>query len=264
MRARLTRAASLLFAAVLLGCAKSADQTAWAVYEATLSGDLETLRELIEKDPALAQGSESAFTRKTPLHYANSARVVEILIDAGARLDAADVYGHTPLHTASGREIVEIMLRRGADVKARGGTGLTPLHTAVYPDVADALLDHRAGINERADHGVTPLYSQTLDDRVAVMRLLLERGADPSLAETEHGLTPLHWAAAHGAVDSARTLIDGKAPVDARDKNGAAPLALAVEHDRPEMVRLLLEGGADPKAVRTPAKSPAVRALLRK
>ena len=40
------------------------------------------------------------------------------------------------------------------------------------------------------------------------MRLLLEHGADPNAREAGDNTYPLHWAAAHGDLDTVRALLD--------------------------------------------------------
>ena len=74
----------------------------------------------------------------TPLHYAApycGADVVKLLVDAGAKVNAADVRGMTPLMLAVASEhqdagVVRRLLEAGADPNWRSKTGETPLDWA--------------------------------------------------------------------------------------------------------------------------------------
>ncbi len=84
----------------------------WATY----SGDIETVRFLIEK------GANVTVEGKTPLHIASNWGFVELadlFIFNGADVNAADSRGWTPLHWASfegGIEMVIYLIEQGADL----------------------------------------------------------------------------------------------------------------------------------------------------
>jgi ankyrin repeat protein len=82
----------------------------------------------------------------TPLVYAVSfedARVVEALLDAGAKLDQTDDDGLTPLSWAAIGNRVETaraMIARGANVNHADKRGYTPLHYAASIDFGDSAM----------------------------------------------------------------------------------------------------------------------------
>jgi ankyrin repeat protein len=92
-----------------------------------------------------------------------------------------------------------------------------------------------------------PSGSRALPQAPAV-RLLVERGADPAIAN-HVGLTPLMTASAGGHLEIVRFLLglpSAKATIDRRDNYGQTALWLACSTARGGVVRALLEGGADP------------------
>lgn len=91
------------------------------------------------------------------------------------------------------------------------------------------------------------------DDSQAIARIAAEgfEGSSASRAHTD-ALTPLHFAAQHGAVHAIRALLDLGVKVDAPDRWGTTPLQLAVANSGGgglDPVNLLLDAGADPYSV---------------
>src|SRR4051794_22895241 len=90
---------------------------------------------------------------------------------------------------------------RGADLDAEPYNG-TALHWAVARKQIEAaawLIEHGADINHRAGfggtRGVTPLHvAAAWDGSPACARLLLDRGADTTIRDTEQDSTPAGWA----------------------------------------------------------------------
>jgi hypothetical protein len=111
--------------------------------------------------------------RDAALHSAIQRRadfaVVEELLKRGADGDAKDCYGSTPLHWASERgnsHVVVELLSAGADPNAIDGDGNTPMHLACSYD-GDPLEE----------------------ERVTVLKALLEKGADIHAANDERELS---------------------------------------------------------------------------
>ncbi|MDH5740819.1 MAG: ankyrin repeat domain-containing protein [Nitrospira sp.] len=74
----------------------------------------------------------------TPLHFAaqsNAADTTELLLNAGASVDARDAHGNTPLSTAvfnsrSYGEVIKFLRTHGADPHAKNNHGVSPLSLA--------------------------------------------------------------------------------------------------------------------------------------
>jgi ankyrin repeat protein len=112
-------------------------------------------------------------------------------------------------------EAMAELVRLGADVNSNAYRG-TPLLWAIYADrvaAATWLLDRGADPNLRhdfggQDHGVAAVAMHLAAQFACLkcLRLLLDRGADPTIEDAAYKATPLGWAEHHGATDAVVTL----------------------------------------------------------
>jgi ankyrin repeat protein len=192
--------------------------------------------------------------RATALHWAlPDLEKINLLLARGARVDARTIEGRTPLYIAAmlpqGVAAARQLLAAGAEVDATSLVGTTPLFPAVTTsaEMTRLLLDHGANPNTRAKTGATPvLFTRGAD----VIAQLLARGAD-ARARSKTGESSLMEAAIRGDVRAAKLLLENGAEVNAADHRGYTPLLLASQYDRDsvELVRLLLDHGADANAM---------------
>jgi uncharacterized protein len=82
-------------------------------------------------------------------------------------------------------------------------------------------------------------------DFAAVRALIGDSDVNAAQAD---GMTALHWAARHDALDTAKSLLAARADPKAQNRYGVTPLALACINGSAEMISLLLEAGADANA----------------
>ncbi len=97
----------------------------------------------------------------------------------------------------------------------------------------EKLFASKPDLNKVDGEGRTLLMEAVMEKRADLVKLLLEHGADPKLADKEH-TTPLHLAALAHQPEIVQLLIDKGAVVDAKDNLGNTPLAKALSNFRGE------------------------------
>ena len=108
----------------------------------------------------------------------------------------------------------------------------------------DDLLKAPRAVVGRGHGGTTALLAAALYGDAALVRQLLDRGADPNAA-TVAGATPLMWALPD--VEKMRLLLDAGADVNVRSDDHRSPILIASGIvGAADAVRLLLDYGADP------------------
>jgi ankyrin repeat protein len=161
--------------------------------EALYAGDAERARELLPPDDELSVFEAAAFGRID--------RLGRILDDDPGQATALSGDGFTALHLAifgGQEEAARLLLERGADpnaVSTNEAVRVPPLGTAAFVrsvSLARLLLDSGAGVNGGGEGGFTALHSAAQNGDEELARLLLERGADPSLA-TDEGKLPADY-----------------------------------------------------------------------
>ena len=185
----------------------------------------------------------------TPLRGASRnghVEVVRLLLEKGADVDAADKVGRASLYEASqcGHiEVVRLLLEKGAKVKVASQDGWAPLHGASahnHIEIVKLLLEKGADINQGRG---TPLYRASQFGHIEVVRLLLQKGANVEAADG-NGETPLYRASVNGYIDIVSLLLEEGADVEAANEDGDTPLYMASERGHEAVAKLLLEKGA--------------------
>ena len=219
-------------------------------------GDIDTLRKLLDDQPALVdchpfapQSPQSAIEAAADLcvwHRAKMVEIVQLLLDCGARCDLPTV--------ARAGMIDEVKRRLDADpslLDQPDANGRTALYRAACK--SGYLKDAVAVIDELLKRGAK------IDIFTACSLLMIEKlrsllNEIPSLAKARDaaGLTALHWVTRTDSkdkrqIEAARLLLDAGANVEAEatGDNGMRPLHCAAEWASSiELAGLLLDRGA--------------------
>lgn len=165
--------------------------------------------------------------------------IVEILVTAGADINARDKRGATPLIAAAGNtgdDAMTVILARGADPDATDRSGNTPLHLLASDSgkkdrVKGELRLIEAGANlELANKGrMTPLMLAVKSKKTEIVKALLSAGASPDTVD-DRGTPLLHTVISCQPEKLAilDLLIEAGADVDIRNQSGGTAMHRAL------------------------------------
>jgi ankyrin repeat protein len=276
MNMRILQTAFLLPVLAISGYASDA-----RIADAAQKGDGAQVRSLVSQK---ADVNAPQADGSTALHWivrADDLETADVLIRAGASVDAANRRGITPLDLAcvnGSAAMIRKLLDAGTNPNATHPDGQTPLMTTARtgnPDAVRVLLDKGAAVNAKdmiAEQ--TALMFAITENHPEAVRVLLDHGADVNartlIVETppattgnlqgigraqnrekpvpQGAMTPLLYAARDGRTDIARMLLAAGAAVNQPEANGESPLLVAINNGQTELAQVLLEKGADPNA----------------
>jgi hypothetical protein len=137
------------------------------------------------------------------------------------------------------------MLDTQPKVDVYDSSGKTPLWWAAakgHEAIVKLLLEKGADIDSKDNNNQTPLSWAAAEGHEAVVKLLLKKGADAD-SKTNGRRTPLSRAAAYGHEAVVKLLLEKGANVDSEDND--TPLSWAAARGHKAVVKLLLEKGAN-------------------
>ncbi|KAK6358105.1 hypothetical protein TWF730_007460 [Orbilia blumenaviensis] len=144
--------------------------------------------------------------------------------------------------------LLTLLPKDGAKPDARDVRDRIPLSLAAengHGAVVKILLEAGAELDTKCDsHGQTPLSWAAANGREAVVKILLEAGAELD-TKSKSGQTPLSWAAQYGYEVVVKILLEAGAELDTKSKSGQTPLSWAAANGREAVVKILLEAGAE-------------------
>lgn len=209
--------------------------------------------ETLLQDSRGSQQLETETGGYTPLRLAiakGQKRVMELLLERGASMDAVYTDGYTPLSIAAyygNHAIVETLLQDpgvSQHLEAKQRLGRTPLALAAsegHEEVLRLLLTHGASLDTIDNKGDNPLTVAVWKGYDNIVQILLEQG--PYLLESKgyQGETPLMVAARGGNSKVVQTLLSHGARVNAKDRKERTAEALAKQKGHEDVVKILSE-----------------------
>lgn len=248
--------------AASLGASTKGEAVAAAIRER----DLAKVRRLLDDSPELLCAGDERSNQ--PIHWAVMTRQIDVideLLRRGADIDARRFDGARPIQLINGdyhyrgwRDVPEGTTTTSAEVLAHLRTcgAFCDISTAAHSGDLERvreLLDQDPSLANRVSEYVTyylgsgaPLRNAAAKGHLEIVKLLLERGADPNLPE--EGIAPrghaLYSAVYNGHYEVAKLLLEKGAEPNAPVESSADPLSIAIRNDAAKTIDLLCSYGA--------------------
>lgn len=207
--------------------------------------------------------------------HANSAVIVELLLEKGANVNIPDHNGDYPLTIAYKRgslDIMRLLLEHEADMYTASSNEvllnsdlesiLNSLHVYLEPSIGFSFM-HKACnennvdvinfliqkygdryIHEADDNGLYPIHYACMNEAIDAVRILLQHGANPNVRSNK-GFYPIGFACMVSSYDLVEYLVDNGASVNVSDRFYNTPLMYACITSSTSIARLLIEHQAD-------------------
>lgn len=226
----------------------------WDVWSASKHNQIEILDRLLEENAELidAKGGDG----QTPLHFAGSVEVAQLLIQRGANLEVKDVdHESTPIQNhIKSSDIVRALLQAGAE---------PDIYTAVALDDVDllerVLLKHPGMTNDRI--GEPPfqtvksngghVYAYVIGNGISPTQYAVMRGSHRTLEILKSRVSignQILLAAQAGNLSEAKALAESNPDFWIELGKDHAAVAFAAQHGNVEAVKILLELGFNPNS----------------
>ena len=223
-----------------------------SVVEAVQKGDREAVRSLLQRVDANETQPDGATALAWAVHR-NDLESAELLIQAGADVNATNDHGVTPLALACANiqnaAMVKKLLEAGGNpnsVQVKGETVLMTCSRTGNEEAIKLLLAHGVEVGVKEPwRWQTALMWAAAKKHPDVVALLVEYGADVH-AQTRGNFTPLMFAAQQGDIDSIRILLTAGADVNQVSPQYGTALVVASASGMAQAAIFLLEQGADP------------------
>jgi ankyrin repeat protein len=179
----------------------------------------------------------------------------KIFIKHGADVNVSDKYGDKPLNLSAWRgfkDFIDLLLDNGADFDTSRGSTLQTLRFAagcgsvrLFNKVSETGKDLFA--KESVNKGT--MRNAIAGGSTEIVNLLLAKNIPVSHDANIYGWTPLHYAAANGHLAMVELLVEKGADINKRTPSGKSPYNLADESGNKDMTQKIIKlgGNTDPQ-----------------
>lgn len=211
--------------------------------EAVTAGDLAKVKALLAAEPALIHAkTEKQVSLVLLAAYQRNARLVEIILTgAPYELDLPEAAALGALE-----RVQDLLQAQPEQLNTPSPDGFSPLGLACFfghPAVVKLLVEKGADVNQASanDWRAQPLHSAVAGRNQEIVAYLLQNGADVN-ARQHYNFTPLHAAAQNGDADLIKVLLEHHANINATTASGETAMDIALKFNHTEAAHMFVAG----------------------
>ena len=221
------------------------------LFDAVQSNDITLTKEILTKNPKEINSRDYLYRTPLMHTTDNSLEIAEYLINTGAFLNTQDNSGNSALMLASEQgytKLVTLFLTQPMQVNSENKLGFSALHLATkngHTKIVELLIQNRADIDKTMPNGLPPIFEAVKKGYTAILSLFIAKGADVNSIVLSTKTSLLSIASALGKTSSVQLLLEKGADPNLANNLGITPIFLSISKQNTEITKLLIAHKAD-------------------
>lgn len=228
-----------------------------SLHRAIFNNDISMVKSLLETHPGIASKEFFGFTAlHSVFYFSPGLAIVLVSLLLPSELNTPDASGNTPLHLAlKNKDILsaQLLIKAGAKLDAADPQGASPLSLAIQANseelVANILECPTIDINSASSTSTPLLYALKMDNK-NIFELITAKNPNPNYTLKPIIPSPLHFLARSGKKNKhqlafAEQLLSMGAKIDAVDASFSTPLQVALKNKNLALAKFLIKKGAN-------------------
>ena len=221
------------------------------LFDAIQSNNIDLVKEILTKNPKEINSRDYLYRTPLMYTTDDSLEIAKYLINAEAFLNTQDNSGNSALMIASEQgydKLVALFLTHPMQVNSENKMGLSALHLATkngHTKIVELLIQHRANINKPMPNGLPPIFEAVAKGYTAILSLFIDKGADINSTVLTTQTSLLSIASALGKTSTAQLLLEKGADPNLANNLGITPIFLSIGKQNIEITKLLIAHKAD-------------------
>ena len=221
------------------------------LFDAVQSNDINLVKELLTKNPKEINSRDNFYRTPLMYATDKSLEIVEYLINTGAFLNTQDNSGNSTLMLASEQgytKLVALILTHPIQVNSENKLGFSALHLATkngHTKIVELLIQHRVNIDNPMPNRLPPIFEAVAKGYTAILSLFLAKGADVIVTVPITKTSLLSIASALGNTSTVQLLLEKGADPNLANKLGVTPIFLSISKQHTDITKLLIAYKAD-------------------
>jgi ankyrin repeat protein len=144
-------------------------------------------------------------------------------------------------------DIVNLLIEKGADINIQAKNGFNALMTAIqgkttiHTDIAKKLININANLELKNKKGNTSLMKAIDESKTEIANMIIKKNTNVIDIQSDDGYTPLMNAIEMNNIAIVKSLIEAGADITIKNNNGKTAFMMVTDHENKQIIKLLSE-----------------------